>query len=55
MTKQYQMITQLELIEIVQACVEQRQWSAALKLIELLKNMEHENTPSVLIEIILAT
>ncbi|CAN7654490.1 hypothetical protein LJR153_005059 [Paenibacillus sp. LjRoot153] len=51
MTKQYQMTTQQELIEIVQACVEQRQWSAAMKLIELLQNMEHENKNSVLIEV----
>lgn len=55
MTKQYQMTTQQELIEIVQACIEQRQWNAALKLIELLQNMEHENKYSVLIEIKSAT
>jgi alkylhydroperoxidase/carboxymuconolactone decarboxylase family protein YurZ len=51
MMKQYKMTTQHELIEIVQACVVQRHWSAALKLIELLQNMEHENKNSVLIEI----
>lgn len=51
MTKQFQMTTQQELIEIIQACVENRQWNAAVKLIELLQNMEHENANSVLIEI----
>ncbi|WP_236290232.1 hypothetical protein [Paenibacillus allorhizoplanae] len=51
MTKIYQMINQQEIIEIIQACVEKRQWNAAVKLIELLQNMEHENKNSLLIEI----
>lgn len=45
------MITKQELIEIIQACVEQGQWNAAIKLIELLQNIELKNTNSIIIEV----
>lgn len=41
-------------MEIIQACIEQKKWHAAIKLIELLQNMDQNNKDSVLLEIRLA-